>query len=366
MQRMKSRSLIALFVLIGSASSVHAQRFNRTPTPNDTLTSVRIDESGVVTFHIYAPNAEKVTVLGDIGFENFKDLTRGDAGVWSASTSPLEPGAYRYSFTVDGVSVADPRNPIVRENRAMLEVYGEGSGFWTTRDVPHGDLRTVWYPSSTTQATRRMHVYTPPGYDKSTDALPVLYLIHGGGDNDTAWRTVGKANFILDNLLADGRIEPMLVVMPDGSIPVEVFRDDLVKDIIPHVENKYRVLADPEHRALAGLSMGGLEVLDVFMAYPEMFTYINVMSSGWFADNEEMFEAGDRRLAEIATTLNSTVKYLLFTQGGPEDIAYNNCKEMLKLFDKHNINYEFSETPGGHSWIVWRHDLFHFTQALFK
>jgi enterochelin esterase family protein len=327
---------------------------------------VHVDESGVVTFQIYAPNAERVSVAGDIGFENFKDLTKNDAGVWSVSTSPLSPGVYRYSFTVDGVSVADPRSSIVRENRALFEVHGEGSGFWATRDVPHGDVRTVWYPSSTTQSTRRMNVYTPPGYDRSTEALPVLYLIHGGGDNDTAWPTVGRANFILDNLLVDGQVAPMLVVMPDGSIPVDVFRDDLVEDIIPYVENRYRVLADPKHRALAGLSMGGLQVLEAFLGYPGMFTYINVMSSGWFADNEEMFESGDRRLAEIAGTLNSTVEYLLFTQGGPEDIAYNNCLEMLKVFDKHGIKYEFSEMPGGHSWIVWRHDLYHFTQRLFK
>jgi enterochelin esterase family protein len=158
----------------------------------------------------------------------------------------------------------------------------------------------------------------------------------------------------------------MIVVMPDGGMDTKLFAEDLCTNIVPYIESNYPVYADAEHRALAGLSMGGLEVTDAFMAYPDLFSYINVMSSGWFADNKEMYEAGDKRLAEIAPQLNETVKILLFTQGGPEDIAYKNNMEMLKVFDKNGINYEFSEMPGGHSWMVWRKDLVNFASRLFK
>jgi len=158
----------------------------------------------------------------------------------------------------------------------------------------------------------------------------------------------------------------MIVVMPDGGMDPKLFVKDFVNDLIPYIQSNYNVYTDADHRALAGLSMGGLEVLESFMAEPDMFAYINVMSSGWFANNKEMYESGDKRLAEIGATLNKTVKYLIFTQGGPEDIAYNNGKEMLKIFDKNGIKYEFSEMPGGHSWIVWRQDLKNFAPELFK
>lgn len=181
-----------------------------------------------------------------------------------------------------------------------------------------------------------------------------------------AWPNVGRAGFIMDNLLSEGKCRKMIVVMPDGGIDTKVFTQDLGNDIIPYIESNYRVLTDSNHRAIAGLSMGGLETLEAFMAYPDKFAYINVMSSGWFASSKEMFESGDKRLAEIAPALKKSVKYLLFTQGGPEDIAYNNCREMLKIFDKNGISYEFSEMPGGHSWIVWRNDLKNFAQKLFN
>ncbi len=337
--------------------------FQRAPTPNDTLRSVVVDEKGYVTFSIYAPEAENVTVSGDMGRN---ELSQDDIGVWSVTMTNIKPGVYRYSFTVDGVTAMDPKSQTVTENRPLLEVPGEGADFWAMKDVPHGAVSRVWYPSSTLNTTRRMHIYIPPGYEKSDETLPVLYLLHGGGDNDNAWPNVGRAGFIMDNLISEGLAERMIVVMPDGSIDTKVFAEDLKNNIIPYIESNYNVYTDADHRALAGLSMGGLEVLDAFMAYPEMFAYINVMSSGWFANNEEMYEEGDKRLEEIAPVLSETVKYLIFTQGGPEDIAYNNGKEMLKVFDKHNIKYEFSEMPGGHSWYVWRNDLLNFAQKAFK
>ena len=159
---------------------------------------------------------------------------------------------------------------------------------------------------------------------------------------------------------------PMVVVMPDGSIATDKFVDELANDIIPYIEKNYRVKTDSANRALAGLSMGGLETMESFMAHPDLFGYINVMSSGWFTNDKAMYENGEKRLNEIAATLNKTAKLLRFTQGGPADIAYENGKAMLKVFDKCGIKYEYSEMDGGHSWYVWRHDLYNFAPKLFK
>lgn len=362
------RIFFALFFLL-SANLAFSQ-FNRGPrTPNDTLKSTRVLPDGSVIFSIYAPEADTVSVGGDvIPWGQQVEGVKSENGVWSFRVPELRAGTYRYHFMVDGVRVFDPKAPTASEVSALLDITpkGEDEFFALRQDVPHGAMAQVHYYSSVTQGLRRMHVWTPPGYNARNDKLPVFYLIHGGGDSDLAWPTVGRAGFIMDNLLSEGSCERMIVVMPDGGMDTKVFAQDLCTNIVPYIESNFNVYADADHRALAGLSMGGLEVLDAFMAYPEMFSYINVMSSGWFANNKEMYEEGDKRLAEIAPVLNKTANILLFTQGGPEDIAYNNGNEMLKVFDKNGIQYEFSEMPGGHSWMVWRQDLKNFAPRLFK
>ena len=362
---MKKITLIAL--LLFSCIALCAQQ-RRPQSPNANLKSVEVNADGSVTFRIFAPTAQRVGLTGDIMAFGAK-FEKDDKGVWSA-TLPKEQvgeGAFRYAFTVDGVQVFDPKYPRLSEIRPVVEIVkGSEQPFWAQKDVPHGAVAQVYYKSSTMNTTRRMHIWTPEGYNASKEKLPVLYLIHGGGDNDASWPGVGRAGNILDNLLAEGKMVPMIVVMPDGSMPTDKFADELVKDIIPYIQKNYRTKTDAANRALAGLSMGGLETLESFMAYPDMFGYINVMSSGWFANDREMFANGEKRLNEIAATLNKTAKLLLFTQGGPEDIAYNNGKEMLKVFDKCGIKYEFSEMPGGHSWHVWRHDLHNLAPRLFK
>lgn len=355
-------------VLMVTAITVLAQ-FNRSRTPNDSLLSTEILPNGDAAFRIYAPKAEEVSVGGDaIPWGSRVEGVKAENGVWTFTVPDIKPGTYRYHFVVDGVRVFDPKAPNAYETSALLNVMPEGEQefFAVRKDVPHGAVSAIHYYSSTTGSMRRMQVWTPPGYHAGNNKLPVFYLIHGGGDSDLAWPGVGRAGFIMDNLLAEGKCQEMIVVMPDGGMDVALFVRDLVNDIIPYIESNFRVYTDADHRALAGLSMGGLEVLDAFMAQPDMFAYINVMSSGWFANNEEMYENGDKRLAEIAPTLNNTVKILLFTQGGPEDIAYNNGMEMLKVFDRHGVKYESSEMPGGHSWIVWRQDLKNFAPRLFK
>ncbi len=363
------KNIIALILFGVFSISVQAQGFNHTPTPNDNLKSTEVLSNGNVLFRIYAPKAKDVTIGGDIvPWGKEIESVKAENGVWTITIPEAKIGTYRYHFIVDGVKVYDPKAANTFETSALVDVVPQGSEeFFSMReDIPHGAVSTLYYYSSTTKGMRRMHIWTPAGYNLGKEKLPVLYLIHGGGDSDIAWPNVGRAGLIMDNLLSEKKCEKMVVVFPDGGIDTKVFVEDLKKDIIPFVESNYNVYQDANHRALAGLSMGGLETMEAFMAYPDMFSYINVMSSGWFIDNKEMYENGDKRLKEIAPTLNKTVKYLRFTQGGPEDIAYKNGKEMLKVFDKNNIKYDFSEMPGGHSWYVWRHDLYNFAQKLFK
>ena len=368
MKNVKAKFLGSLLFVFFS-SAIQAQMFNRTPTPNDTLHSTKVLSNGDVAFQIYAPDSKEVTLGGDIVPWGTKlESKKADNGVWTIVVPKVKAGTYRYNFIVDGVKVYDPKAPDAYKTSAIVDVLPEGDKefFAVRKDIPHGAFSAIQYYSKTTKTMRNMQVWTPPGYNAKNNKLPVFYLIHGGGDSELAWPGVGRAGIIMDNLLAEGKCKEMIVVMPDGGMDVDLFVQDFVNDIIPYIESNYNVYKDADHRALAGLSMGGLDVLESFMARPNMFAYINVMSSGWFANNKEMYEKGDKRLAEIASTLNKTVKFLIFTQGGPEDIAYANGKEMLKVFDKNGIKYEFSEMPGGHTWMVWRNDLKNFAPVLFK
>lgn len=358
---------------IAAVAPAAAQWGNYTPTPNDTLQSVRINHNGDVTLSIYAPNAKEVKVGGDVLYIE-KDLKpqKNDDGVWTVTAHNAGEGVYRYHFIVDGVRVLDPKdNP--HENTSHLTVLRETSDFFRQRnDVPRGSITQRFYYSKTLGEMRRMHVWIPAGWEKTCEKLPVFYLVHGGGENDVQWSTQGAAGTILDNLLADGKIAPMLVVMPNGSIQtdsmdgeVPLFTRDMTESIIPFIESNYNVYTDADHRALAGLSMGGLETMDLIMTHPDMFGYVNVMSSGWWKD-EKRYAENDKKLGEVAETLKKTLKYLIFTEGGPEDIAYQNGLETMKVFDKHGIKHDFSERPGGHSWTVWRYDLLNFVQKAFK
>ena len=203
----------------------------------------------------------------------------------------------------------------------------------------------------------------------------MLYLVHGGGDTDVSWPGVGAAGLILDNLMAEGKMVPMVVVMPNGSIEmpdgnmmgeVPVFAEDMIKSIIPFIEDNYRVHTDQANRAMAGLSMGGMETLETTLNNPEMFSYVWVLSASFAPGNKEVYEYERVRLKKEAVRYNKNFKQLVFTQGGPSDIAYNNCKETLKLFDEAGIRYEYHEVTGGHSWEAWRQNLHALAQRLFK
>ena len=358
------KPLIILSILLLAATPLSAQ-WQRQPTPNDTLQSLKALPGGKVLFQIYAPEAKAVSVTGDVSRIQFNKAANG---VWAGIGEGFVDGCYRYSFMVDGVRVQDPKAPLSAEQASILTV---GEGY--IKDVPHGAVAQRWYWSSTLGTSRRMHVWTPPGYEKSKKKLPVLYLIHGGGDNDASWPGVGAAGWILDNLLAEGKIVPMIVVMPNGTIEttdmmgeVPIFGRDLVENIIPFVEANYRVKADKAHRAISGLSMGGMETMEAAFLHPELFDYVWVLSSSMSPGNQQAYMERIQLKANAAK-INKAFKALVFTQGGPTDIAYNNCKETLGYLDEMGISYKYMENAqGGHSWITWRADLAVLAPTLFK
>lgn len=362
----KYQTFLLILVSFFSFSQLDAQNLgNRPRTPNDDLISLEVNDDGSATFRLYAPEAKKVELGGDVGAQKTE---RAENGVWTLTTAPkIDPSAYRYFFIVDGMKVNDTKNPMVADFRPMVEIVPEGiTLFWQKKEVPHGLMSIIYYDSEVTKSTRRMFVWTPPGYFAGNERLPVLYLLHGGGDNDTSWPGQGKAGWILDNLFAEGKIVPMVVVMPDGSIPTQAFAKDLVTNIVPYVESNFRVYNDNSHRALAGLSMGGLEVLETMISYPDKFSYINVMSSGWWTSQPENYTKYEELIKASAPTLKSTLKYFIFTCGGSKDGASANTPPTRDLFTKYGVESDYSEMEGGHTMYVWRHDLRDFSQKIFK
>jgi enterochelin esterase-like enzyme len=242
--------------------------------------------------------------------------------------------------------------------------------------VPHGDVAVVYYQSKTLGRLRRTHIYLPPGYEKGTDSYPVLYLLHGGGDSDDSWTSVGRANFILDNLIAEGRAKPMIIVMPAGHVSPHMdvrsmgadvasdpFSSDLVKDVIPFIELHYRVIADAPHRAIAGLSMGGVQALNVSLTHPGVFAYIGVFSSGWFPQVRGQFE--QTNLASLQSPEKSKVKLFWFG-AGKYDIALPNTGPTIELVKKYGYSPEFHPSEGFHAWNNWRDYLHEFAPLLFQ
>lgn len=385
-------SALACFGLIVAVSPAKAQFPQRQPTPNDTLKSVEVGADNKVTLRIYAPKAEEVTVGGDFGQGG--PLAKDDQGVWSITVGPLEPDFYSYTFTVDGVRTVDPKNPTIKQGvnslESMFEVPGESAAFQANREVPHGEVRSLWYDSETLGAQRRMHVYTPPGYEKGADAYPVLYLLHGGGDEDSGWSTIGRAGFILDNLIADGKAVPMLVVMPNGSLPMPAnmprftpgqppspelraafeaaqnrFNDELLKGVVPVVERTYRVKEGPENRALAGLSMGGGQTLRVLTKEPDQFAYWAIWSAGLFGGNAGEWAERNKDFLAKAEEVNGSAK-LLSIVVGDQDFALDGSKALAGALEEHGIRHELELTGGGHTWTNWRRYLNDLAPRLFR
>lgn len=320
-------------------------------------------------FKVKAPEAKKVQI--DLGRKY--DLTRNDKGEWTGITDPLTPGFHYYFLIVDGVSVADPASESFYGCSMMtsgVEIpYPEGDVRFYTADVPHGDIRMKRYFSKTANDWRRMFVYCPPGYDASGKSYPVLYLQHGGGEDERGWSQQGRTDIIMDNLIAQGKATPMIIVMTDGN--TRDFESELLKECIPFVEKNFRVKTDRNNRALAGLSMGGIQTLNTGIPHLDLFAYLGVFSSGWWANAAPSRNGNDTEkyyslLKEKKDEYNKKLKLFWLSMGGKEDIAYNNCQVMMKRFDEIGIKYSYFETPGGHTWPVWRESLYRFAPLLFK
>ena len=378
-----------------------------------------------VTFRILAPKAQAVTLsAGDIqatawasasanaaapgnpggGGRGGRPLTKGENGIWELTTSdPVGPGAYRYVFNVDGVTTMDPRNISISESNAQnwSMFFVPGLEFMETRDVPHGAVASVTYHSKTLDKFRRMHIYTPPGYETGGNKkYPVFYLLHGAGDCDDSWTSVGRAGFILDNLIAAGKAKPMVIVMPAGhtsqtmnfggrgagAAPARpLFDDDFVKDfvndIMPYAESHYRIQADRAHRAIAGLSMGGGHTLYIAIPHLDKFAYIGVFSSGLFgiaggtpgragtpppAGPNPVTAWEEQNKANLDNpALKKDLKLFWFSTG-KDDGLIATSKATVEFLNKHGFHATFEESPGAHTWINWRNYLDEFAPKLFN
>lgn len=363
------------------------------PAQPPAVISPEVQADRRITFRILAPKAEKVTLSGsDIpGNNQGAPMTRGENGIWEATLGPVDAGAYRYHFNVDGVSVIDPRNPSTSEsnNNTWSLVYVPGSDLFDTKNVPHGAVSSVTYYSSALGRFRRMHIYTPPGYELGKDKFPVFYLLHGAGDCDDSWTSVGRAGFILDNLIAANKAKPMVVVMPAGHTSTAGFRvpenrddfsRDFVDDIMPYVEKNYRVINDRAHRAIAGLSMGGGQTLNVGFAHLDKFAYMGVFSSGLFQQfpvrrpgstaaaapppQGPTWEEQNLKTLDDAS-LKKGMKLVWFSTG-KEDFLVKTTENTVDLLKKHGFDVVYKESPGAHTWINWRNYLSEFAPQLFR
>jgi len=330
--------------------------------------------NGRAIFRIKALEAQKV----QLDFGKKYDMVKNGDGLWEVTTDSLSEGIHYYSLIIDGVTVADPASESFYGMGRMasgFEVPFKGDGYYEEKNVPHGDIRIKRYYSGVTNSWRNFYMYTPPGYDENfSEKYPVLYIMHGGGEDQRGWATQGKTDLILDNLIAAKKAVPMIAVMVDGNLPLnafgeeslKVFEKELKQAIIPFIEKNYRVKTEAQYRALAGLSMGGIQTLYAGVRNTDMFSYLGVFSSGWFANQKELTDPQYEYWKNNTEKINSNLKVFWISQGGKEDIAWQNCQIMRTKLDDLKIKYTYSEYPGGHSWPVWRNNLFNFAQTLFK
>jgi len=403
----------AVIVLLANVVAAQAPPASRPPT----VVSPEVLSDRRVVFRLYAPKAQAVTVSASDIPGTSPTFTKLENGVWEATTAVVPPGAFRYVFVVDGVRTLDPVNTRLSESNtatwSMFDIPGLDAA--DLRDVPHGAVAEVFYASSVLKRARRMHVYTPPGYESGSKKYPVFYLLHGAGDTDDAWPGVGRAGFILDNLIATGKAVPMIVVMPAGHQPattpagaptgapassgaaaqappaINPFTLEFVNDVMPYVERHYRVKSNREGRAIAGLSMGGSQTLDIAFRHLAKFADIGVFSSGATLGGGRAATPPapgapaaaatpptaaaptpprpDWEAIHLADLDNARLKKgtrLVWLATGVDDRLMPNTKATVDLLRKHGFTPEFKESAGGHTWLNWRDYLIEFAPRLFK
>jgi enterochelin esterase family protein len=402
---------LCAILLTAIASTAMAQdgrgRGGRRGAPQVQVVSPEITADHHITFRIAAPQAQAVrlsaTDIPNLG--QTAVLTKADNGVWSTTVGPVDPGAYRYNFSVDGVATIDPRNPSTSESNANTWslLYVPGADFMDTKSVPHGVVAVVNYFSTALNSWRRMHVYTPPGYELANEKLPVLYLLHGAGDSDDSWTSAGRASFILDNLIAAKKARPMIIVMTAGHTPprqgsaggflsaTDDFAKDFTADVMPYIEKHYRVMTDRPHTAIAGLSMGGSQTLNIAIPNLGRFAYIGVFSSGLIGEfpaaprgvrggeaaapptpptpqatpNPNSWESRNQAMLDNSS-LKKGLKLLWFDIGKDDNVIGTTASQTVDLLKKHGFNPVFEHSEGGHTWINWRNYLNIFAPQLFQ
>jgi enterochelin esterase-like enzyme len=352
------------------------------------LVSPEVHADGRITLRYRAPNATQVTASGELDGKPHP-LTKDAEGVWSVTIGPLPPDIYTYAFNVDGVVALDPRNANTKFGYgnfgavSIVQVPGNGPQFYDVKDVPHGEVRIKPYVSKTLGVGRTAWIYTPPGYDQGKD-YPVMYLLHGAGDIESGWTMIGRANNILDNAIAEGRAVPMVVVMPlgyttqsfwagpartsttaapqGGAGALSLVGQDLLNDVLPMVERDYKVSRSAEKRAIAGLSMGGGQTMNIAFNRPELFRYVVAMSpaaGGVTATNYPEIFANPAKI-------NSQFKLFWMPVGQDDTLTGPGDRKLSEAFKAAGINHEFTLTPGRHEWTVWRHHLNDLMPKLFK
>ena len=393
------RAHVCAIAATGSPIAVLAQ----TPPP---VVSPEITPDRRIVFRLAAPAAKQVTVAGELDGEPHP-MTRGADGVWTVTVGPLPPDIYTYAFNVDGVSALDPQNANTKYGYGMfgpvsvVQVPGDTLQFYDVKPVPHGEVRIRPYVSRTLGVSRTVWVYTPPDYESGKD-FPVLYLLHGGGDIESGWTMIGRANTIVDNLIAEKKARSMVIVMPlghsiqsfwtgpaktvpdrlatmlregkslddiisslmagDGKGGLSPFAQDLVEDVMPMIERTYKVSRRSEDRAIAGLSMGGAQSINLAFVRPQLFRYVGLMSPAASGRVAEFYP----QVAKNPDVLNKQFKLFWIAVGkddaltGPGDFAF------VEALKKHGINQTFVVTPGRHEWSVWRHHLRDLAPQLFR
>ena len=370
------------------------------------IISPEINADNSVTFRYQAPKAIKVQVTGDflpttpMEFNGFKfdapgiaDLKEGENGIWEFTSEPLESELYNYSFIVDGLSVKDPNNAYLQRDIASQMNYfiigGGKADNYMVGDVPHGTVSRVWYHSDVLGKDRRMSVYTPAGYENGKGKYPVLYLLHGMGGDEEAWLCTGRAAQILDNLIAQGKAVPMIVVMTNGNTKHQAAPGESCEgmykpyncgsfdtsfeahfgDVIAYVDSHYRTIKKASGRAITGLSMGGGHSFQVSLNYPKTFDYVGLFSAGIGirrGDGTEMAPEMYENTYEKLDALFANNPKLYYIAIGETDFLYKSNAELREYLDSKGHPYVYVETPGGHIWRNWRIYLNDFAQRIFK
>ncbi len=375
------------------------------------VVSPQVNADRTVTVRLLAPKATDITITGELlNGSDPKAMTKGDDGIWTATLGPLPADVYTYAFSVDGVNTTDPRNPWVKlvsgtGLASQVEVPGDGAQYYDSKPVPHGLVQIMTYESKATGATRQAYVYTPPDYNRTNTKYPVFYLLHGGGDLDPGWVMTGRANIIMDNLFAEKKAVPMIVVMPlargggslgvgpsgmspgiaaagnvvagggrgaapggaapapapSGPAALQPFAQDFIGDLMPAVEKTFRASSRPEDRGIGGLSAGGAATINTAFSRPDLFRYVVIMSAGAPQNIEELYPKFFGNSASGAKQMK-----MIWLAAGDQDFALTGTKTLDEVLTRTAVKHSFKITPGRHEWRLWRPHLYEFATLLFR